>query len=173
VESRPRPSVLEREDATTDVNGSADAQFGRARVVLALTFAAIVVFAFAGAVDAIAFFDEQGDQSAAATPLDRAYGYDPDGLELVPDQEVVEDAVAAMPEGDPYRIVLGSRFRSILRIPWSRAIEADFLRQHLLPRRERDDATWVFCFDCDPETLDGFEVLSKGPGGLEFGRVGQ
>ena len=112
-------SSLEPEDSATDVDEAVQVRFGRARVVLALTVAAIVVFAFAGAVDAIAFFDEQADQSAAATPLDRAYGYDPDGPELLPDQEVVEDAVAAMAEDDPYRIVLGPRFRSILRIPRS------------------------------------------------------
>jgi hypothetical protein len=138
------------------------ARRGHARQVVVVVALAVV----AGATrldEALGLLDWRADVNASRSYLDRTYA--DDGL-VVESRRVVEDARLLMPEDATYRILIGASEAGVR----FRDVAPDFLRYFLLPRRESDDATYVFCLDCDVAALgEDFEVLSE-EGGIVFGR---
>ncbi|HEY7380468.1 MAG TPA: hypothetical protein VH572_04615 [Gaiella sp.] len=152
----------ERDPSRTQRQGAA------VRLGVVLCVIAALVLVALRLDDVLGLFDFRADRNAALGYLERSYGDEG----VVGDREVVEEALARMPPDARYRVVFGSSFAGEHR--FTRALAADFLRYHLLPRRRTDSpsAPWVFCYGCDPTSLPGrVEVLYEGRNGLLLGRT--
>jgi hypothetical protein len=118
--------------------------------------------------EALGLYDFRADENASLGYLERSFA--DDGVAV--SREVVQDAVAWIPEDGGYRVVLGPRISGEHR--FTRLVLEDFLRYYLFPRRQTESpaATWVLCYGCDVASLGGrFEVLSDNGDGILLGRT--
>lgn len=133
----------------------------RAGVIVVVALA--VVAGAARLDEALGLLDWRADVNASRSYLDRTYA---DDGQVIETRRVVEDARFWMPEDATYRILLGDSEAGVR----FRDVAPDFLRYFLLPRRESEDAPYIFCFGCDVAALGAdFEVLSE-ENGVVFGR---
>ncbi|HEY4620196.1 MAG TPA: hypothetical protein VIG93_00735 [Gaiellaceae bacterium] len=145
---------------------------GPVRLGVVLTVVAAAVLAFTGLVDALGDFDARADHNASLSDLDRRYGVQ-GSPDLWPPREVIEDALATIPENATYRVVFGPEWRAG-ETRWTNELTAGFLRYFMFPRIQTSStsAQWVLCFACADSALGGrFRVLSESDDGLRFGRV--
>lgn len=135
--------------------------------------AAASILAIVGLVDVLRAFDARASHYASLSELDRVYGV-LHSRDLWPPREVVEDALATMPEDARYRVVFGRTWRASRETKWKDEFTAGFLGYFLLPRSQTDStsAPWVLCFACDASELGGrFHVLSQSEDDFRFGRI--
>jgi hypothetical protein len=73
---------------------------------------------------------------------------------VVPDRQVLDDALRLVPAEASYRVVIDPSWRSRFRSPWTRSLERDLMAFVLYPRRLTTsmDANWLLCLGCDAVT---------------------
>ncbi len=121
------------------------------RVGIVATVVLTSVVALSALVVGMRDLDATSQQNAALGPLDRIYGNLGGAPNAIRDPRAIERALEIMPPTAQYALVFGPRWVPVRTPRWTTSLERDFLKYHLLPRREAarvSDAGWIFCFAC-------------------------
>jgi hypothetical protein len=92
------------------------------------------------------------------------------GNGVVVDQAAVYAARARIPENETYHVAVGADYRggTALTAPY---VES-YYQYFLMPRRPRDDASWVICYGCDVAEVEArAEILWQGGEDISIVRV--
>lgn len=130
-------------------------------MVIALWLALVLVAVAVRYTDAFRTANQTARANAALDLLDRKVG---GGNSVIPDQELLFEALGRIPTAESFAVAVGERQEG-----WTdtTATYAEtFLRYFLLPRRVDPEAPWILCFACDPATFPGARVVWEGEDGL-------
>lgn len=170
---RPNDQAAPRPDDRT--SATPRAEVGRVvRVAVTASVVLVVAFGLEGFASALRDLDDRAAANSSIGELGRIYGDVLPHPPVIRDKRVVEHARSTVPERATYRIVIGSGWNASRRVRWTRSIEEDFLRFHLLPRRQTFSSStpWVFCLGCDTAAQGrNVRVLARGSDGMLFLRV--
>ncbi len=140
------------------------------RVGTVATVALTACLALLALLDGVRGLDATARRHAALDPLERVYGsLDPGSPNAIRDPAAIERAAAAIPPTAPYAVVVGPRWEPLRTPKWTTSLERDFLRYHLLPRREVErvtDARWIFCLGCDRAAFPDTRVRVRSTDGI-------
>lgn len=99
--------------------------------------------------------------NAALDLLDRKVG---GGNSVIPDQEVLFEALGRIPADETFAVAVGGPRKGWTDLTATYA--ETFLRYFLLPRRVDPEARWIICFACDRKAIPGARAVWKGENGI-------
>jgi len=130
-------------------------------VVIVLWLALVVVAVAVRYPDTFRAANQTARANAALDLLDRKVG---GGNSVIPDQEVLVEALGRIPANETFAVVVGEPQEGWTDLTATYA--ETFLRYFLLPRRIDPKARWILCFACDPSAFPAVRVDWEGENGI-------
>ena len=92
------------------------------------------------------------------------------GNSVLPDQTAAYEARGLIPEGETYHVAFGPDYAGGTAL--TRLYAESFYLYFLMPRRPRDDPSWLICYGCDlAEYGDRAKVEWRGPDDVSIVRL--
>jgi hypothetical protein len=131
--------------------------------VIAYCVAVMVVAVVVRYPDTFRSANDAARKNASLDLFDRQFG---GGNSVIPDQGLLVEARARIPDDGTFAVSIGDRQSgwTDLTAPFAET----YSRYFLLPRRPASDARWILCFACDRASYPGATVVWEGDDGLSL-----
>jgi hypothetical protein len=130
-------------------------------VVIVLWLALVLVALVVRYPDTFRAANQTARANAALDLLDREVG---GGNSVIPDQEVLVEALGRIPLTETFAVAVGEPQQGWTDLTATYA--ETFFRYFLLPRRVDPNAPWILCLACDANAFPGARPVWKGENGI-------
>lgn len=141
---------------------------GIPRLVVAFCVLVMLVALLVRYPDAFGDANETARANASLDVLDRELG---GGNSVVPDQDLLIEALGRIPEDGRFTVAVGEPQPGWTDL--TAGYTETFAKYFLLPRRSSPDAPWILCLACDRGAFPGAEEVWSGEDGLAILRRSQ